>query len=316
MLGLKRRHTYDELLNIIKSDGEKKVELPNRIASQIRGSIKYQGLLNDHLNELQEIQNKVHKQSILTHEIRQQKGTGNHQINMRLSNDGDNDGDNDSAMPPLESIDGSSSTNNTSSSSSNNTSSSSSSSSSSDITSTISSVESELERIGRRRNEITKPDTEYMSVEDKMMKDVRTKLDEAITKGSTIPGAYDKKMDEMMTAFFNLELTMLGPKFADVLKDIHQRIQEVNDPRNFVYWSGKIKEEEQKDIREHVDILYQDYLKFKAHVHVKMPEYPSILKAVRVAREDAGKGIFEGVKDKNLLKYKNKETVRIDKVNN
>ena len=30
MLGLKRRHTYDELLNIIKSDGEKKVELPNR----------------------------------------------------------------------------------------------------------------------------------------------------------------------------------------------------------------------------------------------------------------------------------------------
>ena len=55
MLGLKRRHTYDELLNIIKSDGEKKVELPNRIASQIRGSIKYQGLLNDRLNELQEI---------------------------------------------------------------------------------------------------------------------------------------------------------------------------------------------------------------------------------------------------------------------
>ena len=167
MLGLKRRHTYDELLNIIKSDGEKKVELPNRIASQIRGSIKYQGLLNDHLNELQEIQNKVHKQSILTHEIRQQKGTGNHQINMRLSNDGDNDGDNDSAMPPLETITNNSSSNNTSSSSS-------SSSSSSDITSTISSVESELERIGRRRKEITKPDTEYMSVEDKMMKDVRT----------------------------------------------------------------------------------------------------------------------------------------------
>ena len=227
---------------------------------------------------------------------------------MKLSNDGDNDGDNDSAMPPLETI--------TNNSSSNNTSSSSSSSSSSDITSTISSVESELERIGRRRKEITKPDTEYMSVEDKMMKDVRTKLDEAITKGSTIPGAYDKKMDEMMTAYFNSELTMLGTKFADVLHDIHQRIQEVNDPRNFVYWSGKIKEEEQNDIRKHVDLLYQDYLKFKAHVHVKMPEYPSILKAVRVAREDAGKGIFEGVKDKSLLKYKNKETVRIDKVNN
>ena len=184
MLGLKRRHTYDELLNIIKSDGEKKVELPNRIASQIRGSIKYQGLLNDHLNELQEIQNKIHKQSILTHEIRQQNGTGNHQINMRLFNDEDYD-------TALGSIYGSSSS---SSSSTNNTSSS--SSSSSDITSTISSVEDELERKKQDQlKRITEPDTRgYISesIEGKMLEE-SPKINKAVTEGSTKKGAYDKK---------------------------------------------------------------------------------------------------------------------------
>ena len=133
MLGLKRRHTYEEVLNILKTDGGKKVELPNSTASQIRGSIKYQGLLNDHLNELQEIQNKIHKQSILPHGIRQQNGTGNHQINMRLFHDGDYDtaiGSTRSYGTPPSTI----------------ASSSSSSSSSRDVTDTISSVEDELER--------------------------------------------------------------------------------------------------------------------------------------------------------------------------
>jgi len=90
-----------------------------------------------------------------------------------------------------------------------------------------------------------------------------------------------------------------------------------------VFWSGKIKEEEQKDIKEYVDILYQDYLKFKAHVHVKMPEYPSILKAIRVGEQNSGKGLLNDERVKGygkgkgkLLKYMNKETVRIDKVNN
>ena len=274
MLGLKRRHTYDELLNIIKSDGEKKVELPNRIASQIRGSIKYQGLLNDHLNELQEIQNKIHKQSILTHEIRQQNGTGNHQINMKLSNDGDYD-------TALGSIYGSISSGSSSSSSANNTSSSSSSSSSSsDITSTISSVEDDLERGERRRIEITKPDTEYMSVEDKMMKDVRTKIDKEITEGSTIKGAYDKKFKEMWNNIH--ELGILGKDFLEDLGELHERIEAVKDPFNFVFWRAKNKQEEMNQIAEGIDELYNQYLEYKAVVHVRMPEYPKVLEAVRV----------------------------------
>ena len=268
MLGLKRRHTYDELLNIIKSDGEKKVELPNRIASQIRGSIKYQGLLNDHLNELQEIQNKVHKQSILTHEIRQQKGTGNHQINMRLSNDGDNDGDNDSAMPPLETITNNSSSNNTSSSSS-------SSSSSSDITSTISSVEDELERKKQDQlKRITEPDTrEYISksIEGKMLEE-RAKINKAVTEGSTKKGAYDKKFMEMWRAFKNYELGD-NKEFESDLLELHYRIKHIGDYTN----PEEFKEERDK-INEGIDELYGEYLKFKSAVHVHIPEYAAMHK--------------------------------------
>ena len=269
MLGLKRRHTYDELLNIIKSDGEKKVELPNRIASQIRGSIKYQGLLNDHLNELQEIQNKVHKQSILTHEIRQQNRTGNHQINMRLYNDEDFD----TALGG--SIFGSISSSSSSSSSTNNTSSSSSSSSSSDITSTISSVEDELERKKQDQlKRITEPDTrEYISksIEGKMLEE-RAKINKAVTEGSTKKGAYDKKFMEMWRAFNNYELGD-NKEFESDLLELHYRIKHIGDftnPEEFT--------EERDKINEGIDELYGEYLKFKSAVHVHIPEFAAIHK--------------------------------------
>ena len=81
MLGLKPRHTYDQLINIVKEGGEIKLELPNRDANIIRNSQKYQSLLHEHLNDLEEHQNKVAKHSILTDEIKKQKGVGNHQVN-------------------------------------------------------------------------------------------------------------------------------------------------------------------------------------------------------------------------------------------
>ena len=38
MFGLKPRHTYDQLINIVKDGGEIKLELPNRDANIIRNS--------------------------------------------------------------------------------------------------------------------------------------------------------------------------------------------------------------------------------------------------------------------------------------
>ena len=83
MLGLKPRHTYDQLINIVKEGGEIKLELPNRDANIIRNSQKYQSLLHEHLNDLEEAQNKVAKHNILTDEIKKQKGVGNHQVNVK-----------------------------------------------------------------------------------------------------------------------------------------------------------------------------------------------------------------------------------------
>ena len=73
MLGLKPRHTYDQLINIVKEGGEIKLELPNRDANIIRNSQKYQALLHEHLNDLEEHQNKVAKHNILTDEIKKTK---------------------------------------------------------------------------------------------------------------------------------------------------------------------------------------------------------------------------------------------------
>ena len=73
MFGLKPRHTYDQLINIVKDGGEIKLELPNRDANIIRNSQKYQSLLHEHLNDLEEHQNKVAKRNILTDEIKNRR---------------------------------------------------------------------------------------------------------------------------------------------------------------------------------------------------------------------------------------------------
>ena len=280
MLGLKRRHTYDELLNIIKSDGEKKVELPNRIASQIRGSIKYQGLLNDHLNELQEIQNKIHKQSILTHEIRQQNGTGNHQINMRLSNDGDYDTALGSIYGSISS--GSSSTSSSSSSANNTSSSSSSSSSSSDITSTISSVEDELER--KRQDQlkrITEPDTRgYISNSiEGMMLEERVRIDKEVNVGRPkSAGGHLGQMKEMMRALHNYELGD-NEEFIEDLMELNERI--TGKDKRLRFGSGhKLTAESTHQIAEDILKLWRRYLDFKSAMYVHTPEYAAIHKEV------------------------------------
>ena len=96
MFGLKPRHTYDQLINIVKDGGEIRLELPNRDANIIRNSQKYQSLLHEHLNDLEEAQNKVAKHNILQNEIEKQKGVGNHQVNVKTydmtKNDYDDDG--------------------------------------------------------------------------------------------------------------------------------------------------------------------------------------------------------------------------------
>ena len=73
MFGLKPRHTYDQLINIVRDGGELKLELPNRDATIIRNSQKYQSLLHEHLNDLEEAQNKVAKHNILQNGIKNKK---------------------------------------------------------------------------------------------------------------------------------------------------------------------------------------------------------------------------------------------------
>ena len=83
MFGLKQRSTYEEIINHVKSQEEQRVSVPNRVASIIHNSIKYQSFINEHLNDLEEQQNKSFKHNILQNEIKQQKGTGNHQVNIK-----------------------------------------------------------------------------------------------------------------------------------------------------------------------------------------------------------------------------------------
>jgi len=83
MFGLKQRSTYEEIINHVKSQEEQRVSLPNRVASIIHNSVKYQSFINEHLNDLEEQQNKSFKPNILQNEIKQQKGVGNHQVNIK-----------------------------------------------------------------------------------------------------------------------------------------------------------------------------------------------------------------------------------------
>ena len=83
MFGLKQRSTYEEIINHVKSQEEKRVSLPNRVASIIHNSVKYQSFINEHLNDLEEQQNKAFKHNILQNEVKKQKGVGNHLVNVK-----------------------------------------------------------------------------------------------------------------------------------------------------------------------------------------------------------------------------------------
>ena len=94
MFGLKQRSTYEEIIKHVKSQEEQRVFLPNRISNIIHNSIKYQSFINEHLNDLEEQQNKAFKHNILQNEIRSQKASGNHQVNVTTYDitKSDNDG--------------------------------------------------------------------------------------------------------------------------------------------------------------------------------------------------------------------------------
>ena len=180
MLGLKPRHTYDQLINIVKDGGELKLELPNRDATIIRDSQKYQSLLHEHLNDLEEAQNKVAKHNILQNEIKQQKGVGNHQVNIKtfdMTKDdddgnydtpGSNGNGNGNYLTPEPSPE-------------------------SDISDTISSVTDEEKRKKEDQlKAVTAKKHISHSIEGKMLEE-RVAMNKEVTEASTKKGAYDKK---------------------------------------------------------------------------------------------------------------------------
>ena len=224
MFGLKQRSTYEEIINHVKSQEEQRVSLPNRVASIIHNSVKYQSFINEHLNDLEEQQNKAFKHQILQNEIKKQKGVGNHEVNkstpqqFNIAQDDDdgnydtpgsngNGNGNGNYLTPIPH------------------------STESDISETISSV---LDEEGKNKDDQLKAVTarEYIShsIEGKMLEE-RAKIDTAVREGSTIKGAYDKKMMEMWRAFNNYELGD-NKSFIDDLKMIHDRIKGIGDYMN------------------------------------------------------------------------------------
>ena len=84
---LKKRSTFEELLNIVKDDKPIIQDLPNRFSTQIRESQKYQQLLNDDFAEINEHSQRIQKHNILQHEIinETENNGGNHQVNLAQS---------------------------------------------------------------------------------------------------------------------------------------------------------------------------------------------------------------------------------------
>ena len=79
---LKKRSTFEELLNIVKEDKPLIQDLPNRFSSQLRNSQKYQNLISDDLAQIEEHANRIAKHNLLQHEIKNDKenSSGNHQV--------------------------------------------------------------------------------------------------------------------------------------------------------------------------------------------------------------------------------------------
>ena len=259
MFGLKQRSTYEEIINHVKSQEEQRVSLPNRVAGIIHNSIKYQSFINEHLNDLEEQQNKAFKHNILQNEIKQQKGVGNHQVNIKTFDMTKDDDDGNYDTPA-------------SNGNGNGNYLTPEPHSESDITETISSVTDEEER--KKQDQLTAVTAKKHishSIEGKMLEE-RAKIDTAVREGSTKKGAYDNKMKEMWRAYNNYELGD-NKSFIDDLKMIHDRIKGLGD-----YWNPIDKKKEVAKINEGIDELYGEYLKFKSTIHVLDPSYPALHK--------------------------------------
>ena len=293
MFGLKQRHTYDELINIVRDGGEIKLELPNRDANIIRNSQKYQSLLHEHLNELEEAQNKVAKHNILQNEIKQQKGVGNHQINVKTYDMSKDDDDGDYETP------GSNGNGNGNYLTPE-------PHSESDITETISSVTDEEERKKQDRlKRIAEPDTRgYIShsIEGKMLEE-RARVDTATREGSTKKDEYDTKMKEMMRAYNNYELGD-NKEFIEDLATLHHRIKSFGQGGRYGrYDFEEDLIEERKRIKAGIKDLWEKYNEFKSVRSVLDPNYPTLH---QIALDSVLKGkdiasAVQGAKDAGII---------------
>ena len=77
---LKKRSTFEQVLNIVKEDKPVINDLPNRFSTQLRDSQKYQNLISDDLTTIQEHEQRIAKHNLLKHEIKQdtENSSGNH----------------------------------------------------------------------------------------------------------------------------------------------------------------------------------------------------------------------------------------------
>ena len=67
---LKKRSTFEEVLQIVKEDKPLIQDLPNRFASEVRDSQKYQNLISSDLTEIEEHANRGIKHRVLQESLR------------------------------------------------------------------------------------------------------------------------------------------------------------------------------------------------------------------------------------------------------
>ena len=81
---LRKRSTFEEVLNIVKEDKPVIQDLPNRFSTQLRDSQKYQNLISDDLTAIEEHANRIAKHNLLKHEIKKdtENSSGNHQVDL------------------------------------------------------------------------------------------------------------------------------------------------------------------------------------------------------------------------------------------
>ena len=225
MFGLKQRSTYEEIIKHVKSQEEQRVSLPNRVASVIHNSVKYQSFINEHLNDLEEQQNKAFKHNVLQNEIKKQKGVGNHEVNkstpqrFNIAQDGD-DGDYDT---PGSNGNGDYNT------------------PASEISETISSVTDEEERKKQDQlKAVTAKKYISHSIEGQMLEE-RVALNKEVTFGATTRVTYYNKFMEMWKALEKLEFGD-NQEFILSLVDIKNRLKHFGDVVE------EDKEEEKTDI--------------------------------------------------------------------